>query len=63
METDIKFEHKLEMYSILSNITFCLVSFTSIKNWTDFFLEMVKIESLLTERLVLERLYSIFTSV
>ena len=60
LETDIKLEHKLEIYRASFKIIFQLTLFTSIENCTDYLADIVKVESLSAKKPIFGELYGIY---
>jgi len=59
-EIDIRFEHKLGVCRTLLKMIFCLILFTSIKNWTGPFPEILNVEPLSVKRPIFDELYRIY---
>ena len=60
LETNIKLEHKLEIYRASFKIIFQLTLFTSIENCTDYLPDIVKVESLSAKKPIFGELYGVY---
>ena len=60
LETDIRFEYKLNVCKILLKVTICVVLSSSVKNFTDFLPVITNVKFLSAERPILSGLYSVY---